>query len=223
MDRIITIACVWTGNKYPVHYVERLRSMVARHCPLPFRFICLTDHEEEINGVEMIDISRTELKRWWAKMCLLSPEIRGEGDCIYFDLDTVICGSLSPLLGAFAHDFSTCANFTVRAGHTNWPCLYGSCVMTLRDGWGGLYWDQFWNDRESTIAECGKYGDQKAIELLYPYAALLQDILPQGVFLGRREIENHLLAKPEGCSIIVFAGRHSPENCGVKWIEEELR
>lgn len=221
MDRTITIACVWMGDKYPRHYVERLRAMVARYFPLPFRFVCLTDHDVEIQGVEMFHTCHDDFPGWWAKMLLLTPTVRGAGDCIYFDLDTVLCAPLGPLLGAFAHDFAACANFTVRAGHPNWPCLYGSCVMTFRDGWGQEFFDKFWADQQKIMAHCGKYGDQKAFELVYPYAALLQDIMPQGFFLGRRDVEKHPHSRPEGCSVVVFAGRHTPENCGVQWIQKE--
>ncbi len=95
--------------------------------------------------------------------------------------------------------------------------------MTFRDGWGQTFWNQFQSNQEGFITQCGKYGDQKAFEILYPYATLLQDTMPAGFFLGRRDIENHPHVKPAGCAVVVFAGRHTPENCGVKWIMEEWR
>lgn len=224
MDREITIACVWTGQKYGQVYVERLRRMVERHFPLPFRFKVISENFTEIPGCEMIRDKRiSELSGWWAKMLLLDPGVRGEGDCIYFDLDTVICGPLGFLLGAFSHPFAICGNFTTRAGHPNWPCLYGSCVMTFRDGWGAEPFERFWQDRRRIMAAAGKYGDQKAIEIVYPYGAILQDIMPDGYFMGRREIPAHINGRPQGCSVVVFAGRRTPENCDVDWIRKEWR
>lgn len=222
MDRRLTVACVWMGQKYPQVYVERLRDMVARHLPVPFRFVVISDNLAEIPGAEIIRTPMTnDLPGWWAKMLLLSPEIRGKGDLAYIDLDTVVCGPLGVLLGAFSHPFAICGNFTARAGHPNWPCLYGSCVMTFREGWGADQFSAFWNDRKKIMARCGKYGDQKAIEMVYPYGAILQDMMPPGFFLGRREIPDHIKARPPGCSLVIFAGRHTPENCEVEWIKQE--
>src|SRR3546814_12241945 len=55
-------------------------------------------------------------------------------DLVYLDLDTVVAGDLAPLAGWDAGPFGLCANFTRLAGHSAWPCRYGSCVMSLAEG-----------------------------------------------------------------------------------------
>ena len=209
---MITVACVRTGSKYGIDYVAKLRNMVASHLPTDHRFICLTDQPETLEGVEMIPIKG--LSGWWAKMALFSPDVRGSGKCIYFDLDTVIIGDLSPLANIGA-DFATCANFT-KAVMPKYPCKYGSCVMVLADGFGADIWRSFMAESQRIIASC-KYGDQQAIEHLYPDAVLLQQVLPDGYMVGRRDFSDE---RPENAAIMIFAGQHKPHNTPHAWLKE---
>jgi hypothetical protein len=151
---------------------------------------------------------RTTKPGWWAKLDLFDPAKRPPGRCLYFDLDTVIVNSLDPL-AALDVDFGVCANFT-RAVNPKYPCRYGSCVMTFADGWGSPFVNY----------ERSRYGDQYAIEQAYPDAALLQDELPDGYFVGRREFSERV---PDGAAIMVFAGAVKPCNTKLKWVEENWR
>lgn len=167
----------------------------------------------------MIDISEYGLEGWWSKMCLLSPEIRnqyGGGRTIYFDLDTVICGDLTPLT-KYNGLFGICYNFARLAG-VDWPCSYGSCVMSLSDKAGYDIWSEFWRNKNFYQIKCGKYGDQLAIEYIWPHADLLQYQVPDGYFVGRRDFTS---TKPDNASIMVFAGKHKPHNTGIQWLKEE--
>lgn len=217
---IITYACVWIGQRYGKEYVERLRSMVLRHSKgYRVRVICLTDRREQIEGVEMIDVSEYQLDRWWPKMILFDPTIRGRGDCIYLDLDTVVVDRLRPLIELETR-FSICANFTRRAGSINYPCGYGSCVMRFGDGFGSDVWQAFRENAASIMTSCGNYGDQLAIERLHPGAPLLQDILPAGFFVGRREFNEKV---PEGASLMIFAGPEKPHTSRHSWVREHWK
>lgn len=209
---MITIACVRTGDRYGIEYVAKLRDMVARHLPIEHRFICLTDQPDKLDGVEMIPVMG--LPGWWAKMALFSQSVRGEGKCLYFDLDTVIIGDLTPLAEIDAQ-FATCANFT-RAVKADYPCRYGSCIMVLADGFGSDIWAAFMAESDRFIKGC-KYGDQQAIEQLYPDAVLLQDVLPEGYLVGRRDFTDQ---KPEKAAVMIFAGPHKPHNTPHKWLRE---
>lgn len=209
-----TIACVRVGPAYPVHYVERLRNMARRYAGREVRVICLTDRPQETpEGVEAVDVAACRLPAWWSKMLLLDPAIRGDGRCIYFDLDTVICGDLSPLLD-LEIDFGICANFARLAGAVHWPCRYGSCVMSFGHGWGFEQFSKFWPIRNEIMAECGRYGDQMAYEQIVPDAPILQDLLPDGFFLNKRDFANG----PEGASVLIFGGAHRPHNSPHQWV-----
>lgn len=212
---MITVACVWVGNKYPVEYVEKLARMVARHLSRPHRFVCLTDNDAVVAGVEFVNIAELGLREWWAKMALFSPEIRGAGRCVYLDLDTVIVGSIDPLAD-YSGEFAICENFTRLAGNKGWPCAYGSCVMVLPDGWGADLFERFMRNRNNYIATCPR-GDQQAIEKLHPNAVYLQAVLPAGFFVNRREFTDEI---PKGAALMIFAGKKKPHTERHKWIGE---
>lgn len=210
------IACVRTGNKYPVDYVYKLKAMVERHLSIHHSFICLTDRPQDLEGVETVKISDPDLIGWWGKMTLFEFSYYSDEQILYFDLDSVICDDILPL-AILKTDFAVCANFT-RAAGIDWPCSYGSCVMSIAPGFGEEIYHGFMAKKKEWMDKAGRYGDQRAIELICPDADLLQDVLPKGFFLGYRNITEK---KPEGCSVVVFAGIHKPHNCEQKWIKDE--
>lgn len=212
---MITIACVRTGTKYGIEYVERLRDMVRRHLPLEHDMVCLTDQPETVPGVRMIYLNYPELSGWWAKMVLFSFQSNNPHRLLYFDLDTVIVDDLTPL-ATIQCDFAICENFTKLAAHPDWPCNYGSCVMLMPPGFGAEIWEPFSYARQVWMQACPK-GDQQAIEQLWPNAIYLQNILPPGYFVGRRDFTDE---KPEGAAVMIFAGKHKPHNTPHTWLRE---
>lgn len=203
---MLTVCCVRTGTRYGAEYVERLRNMIARHLSMPYRFVCLTDQPEELEGVENLPAT---LPGWWAKMELFALP----GKRLYFDLDTVIVGDLTPL-AALDVPFGICDNFT-RAVMPDYPCKYGSCVMVMGNGFGRPVYDAFMAN-----PQMGPYGDQKAIEELCPDAAILQDLLPAGYLVGRRAFTD---SKPAGAAVMIFAGKHKPHNTPHRWLRDAWR
>lgn len=213
----ITYACVWIGERYGKQYVENLRNMLMRHSKgYRVRIICLTDRDEKVEGVDMIDVKKYRLEGWWPKMILFDPRVRGRGDCLYFDLDTVVVDRLRPLIELETR-FGICANFTRRSGSINHPCGYGSCVMKFGDGFGLDIWDAFADNGVNMMTACGNYGDQMAIERLHPGATLLQDVMPPGFFVGRREFTDRV---PERASVMIFAGPEKPHTSKHAWVKE---
>lgn len=205
---MITIACVWTGDKYSFTYVERLKNMIDKYLKYD-RFICLTDNKIQYDGIEMIKVKG--LPGWWAKLALFNPDIRGDGRCIFFDLDTVIIDDLTPIL-QYEGPFAICRNFA-KAKRPEYICNYGSCVMSFEHGFGREIYDQFIDKKKKFIRKC-RYGDQQAIEQLYPNADYIQDFCPPGFFVGYREFTEQ---KPDG-SIMIFAGKHKPDNSELDWV-----
>lgn len=215
MTNKITIACVWNGEKYAKVYVERLRDMI-RGQLRDVRMICLTDRADDVEGVDMIDLSDMGLQGWFMKLALFCPTIRGRGRCVYFDLDTVIIGNLRPLID-WNGDFGICENFTRAAGNKDWPCKYGSCVMSFREGWGSDVFREFSRDANGWIDRAGKYGDQWIIERLVPDASILQRELPPNFFIGYREFSDVV---PDESSVAIFAGSHKPDNSRFDWVND---
>jgi hypothetical protein len=217
---MLTIACVRSGTKYGLDYVERLRDAVARNLDRPHRIVCLTDQMTVPHGVEMVNVAGYGLPGWWAKMALFAGPWRRElGRVLYFDLDTIICGDLAPLAD-WAGEFGICESFTRLAGHRAWPCAYGSAVMSIAPDWGRDLWDEFWRTREHMMLDCPR-GDQQAIEAIAMTLGLevklLQREFPAGYFLGYRDLERHRHEQPAEAAVICFGGRSKPHNCGVLW------
>jgi hypothetical protein len=213
------IACVRTGQRYPFAYVTKLRDMVARHMPpISYAFACLTDQPEEAAGVNRIDISGAQLEGWWAKMLLFQDGWRRGHRVIYLDLDTVITGDLSPLVGAVVKQFGICSNFARAAGNTGWPCRYGSCVMVLHSTFDDRIWRAFSPSRRQAMKDNEVYGDQRVIEQIYPNATILQDVLPANYMRSYRT----LTAKPQPeTAIINFGGKSKPHNCNIDWVRSQ--
>lgn len=93
---VINVVCVLrSGGKvgYDAGWVKKLQRGVERHLSLPHRFVCLSDCD--------VDCQRIPLERsgkgFWSKVQLFKPGLF-DGPVLYLDLDTVICGSLDPVL-----------------------------------------------------------------------------------------------------------------------------
>jgi hypothetical protein len=211
---------VRTGTKYGPEYVERLAAGVNRHLRLTGCRL-LTDQPERFTGVHRVDVSDYGLGGWWAKMLLFRPDIRGPGPSLYLDLDTIALGDLSPL-EAITHRFSVCGSFAREFGNPNWPCCYGSCVMTFGDGhWGGEIWDQFCRNRRWLMGL--PHGDQQAIEALLPGVDRLQELLPSGFFMNYRELPAHPAGPRPDASLLIFGGANKPHTARERWVLDAWR
>jgi hypothetical protein len=214
----ITVACVRTGDKYSTDYVHRLRRMVSRHLDRQHRFVVLTDNPGALPDYDTVPVS-SNLPGWWAKMQLFSTAWRERQRVLYIDLDMVICGDIAPLAD-IAADFAICGSFVRATGNTTWPCKYGSCVMVLAPGWGEFVWQRFMADHSYLMGHYARTGDQHAIEALAPDGAILQELMPAGFFVHYRALSDHKDRKPDGCAVVVFAGKSKPANCSVGWVKE---
>lgn len=208
----VVIACVLVGNRYPVEYVYKLRNSVARYLDGAWDFVCYSDRI--IDGIKTIDVTNYRLEGWWAKMSLFNPIHRIGKRLVYFDLDTVIIDRLEPLIN-WNCKFGICRNFTKLGGNFEWPCNYGSCVMSINDSFGGDIWRNFWNRRNEMIEECPR-GDQQAIEKLYPNAMCFQDFLPKDYFIHYKNLTDE---KPKS-SVVIFGGKTKPHNTKFQWAKE---
>ena len=93
-EDMITIVCALrSGGDYSHVYVDKLHSALRQASDQPFRFICITDTPK--SPVEYEILLRPELfPGWWSKLAAF----RIPGPVVYFDLDTMIIGSIEPLL-----------------------------------------------------------------------------------------------------------------------------
>ena len=221
----VTVATVWTGNdKYKMSDVEKIRNMVLRNCGIwEVIFLCYTDQPEVPEGWMKVDLSYyppSMIQGWWGKMQLFDTERRGMYPTVYFDLDTVIVGSIVPLFQyAHEHYFGICSNFT-REVKPDYPCKFGSCVMTFHPEFGDepyYVWTRLYG---KLMQDAGQYGDQFVIQMMCPDAGILQGHMPRGFFVGRRNFKETL--DPEN-AVMIFAGKHKPAQSRFSWVKEHWK
>jgi hypothetical protein len=94
---VLTVACVEWGDYCGLGalYVRRLREMVARHLSLPHEFVCLTDRPAAHSGIRTAQLT-PGATGWWNKLELFRPGLFS-GRVLFFDLDTVLVGSIDGL------------------------------------------------------------------------------------------------------------------------------
>ena len=212
----LIVACVRTGTKFGFEYVTKLRNMVARHLRVPYSFACLTDMPERAEGIVFVDVSAIGLVGWWAKMLLFEPAWRGRSQIIYIDLDTVIVGNLAPLQDV-PHEFAILESPVRRAGIPSYPCKYNSSVMVIAGGRCAHIWERFDKHRSALMLAHDRYGDQAAIEELYPDAGILNSLMRKGFFLNYRELT---MIPPTDASVVNFGGPNKPANCPIPWVQQ---
>ena len=212
-----TIACVlktgvWKNRHmkitYSAKHVRWLQGMVTRFCPVPYRFVCLTD--TQIDGVETLPL-KDNLPGWWSKMELF----REFQNCFYLDLDTVLVGDISEIVN-HPHKFSALRNFS-RTPDTK---RMGSAVMAWNGDYRFLY-DRFMHAPKRHMAECSssnKWGDQGFIchELNWAFDRF-QDLFPGQIVSYKVHCKDGV---PPGASVVCFHGKPKPWDITRDWIPQ---
>lgn len=222
----IAVAVVWTRGpaNYTADDVKKIRSMVLRNSgDWDVEFLCYTDQGAAPEGWQLIDLNRyphAMRDGWWGKMQLFDSMFRGPRSVVYFDLDTVIVGDITPLFQfAEANYFGVCHNFT-REINPSYPCKFGSCVMTINKGFGDeifYAWSKLYVEMRE---RAGIYGDQKVIEIMHPDAVTLQGHMPHNFFVGRRDFKETL---EPGNAVMIFAGKYKPSKSLLPWVKEHWK
>lgn len=105
---MLTVACVWWGDKYGAEYIERLQRGVARNLSLFHRFVCLTDRDDA--PCETLPLNANHLQNNMKLMALHRPDNGLEGRVLAIDLDAVITGSLDDI-AAYDGPFAVVRDF----------------------------------------------------------------------------------------------------------------
>lgn len=92
---MITVACVFWGDKFSEDYVYNLKSMVERNTTVPHQFVCFSDRE--IDGIKTRKLI-PGYEGWWNKMQMFNTDFRLNKRVVYLDLDTLIVGNIDWLL-----------------------------------------------------------------------------------------------------------------------------
>ncbi len=194
------IACVYkTGGDYTAEYVERLAKGVARHAP-GVSFLCLTDADPASLSCNSVPL-RHNWPGWWSKMELF----RLRGPVLYFDLDTVICGDLSPLIKQ-----AKAAPFTMLSDFYR-PTLGQSGVMAWSGDQPDLYdeFSQSANKHMRAYSCAGMWGDGGFIYARRSQAERWQDVLP-GMVTSRKVAAT----RNDNERVVCYHGKPRPHETG---------
>lgn len=146
------VVCLKYGTKYGPEYVNNLYNMIHRFCSLPFRFICFTDDDFEIDSnieVKPLLCDQTNVKGWWHKLSFFQKQIYDlEGTILFLDLDIVIINSIDKF---FEYPGKFLAIWDWLHGPTN--NVFNSSVMRWQLGEQTHIWDQFQQNPEKYMKE----------------------------------------------------------------------
>ena len=207
---------------YDAHYVNVLRSMLARHLTVPYEFVCCTDDPEgidpEVRIVPLPD-EAWNLGTYNRKLYVFHPdaaEIFGPR-ILMLDLDVVLVGSLDEIS-------QRPERFVAWAGHPNNRGRFNTSLVLMDGGAFPEVWADF------NIGHLASLKD-------YGYDGLEQDwvshkVGQRGVAIPRTGagIESftpiHTRPLPESARIVFFNGRSSPPmaKCqAVSWVASNWR
>lgn len=214
---MITVACVLrSGGIYDAKWVRKLRDGVARHLTMPHRFVCLSDVGVPCERIAL----KTDWRGWWSKIELFRHGLF-DGPVLYFDLDTVIVGSLDAI-AAYPHLFTMAHEFYR-------PHLLCSTAMA----WTGDYSFIHRAFAADPVVIAAKYdavtpddrvGDQAFIEdcLKGRKVDTFRDLF------GERSIASYKVhacqaAPPADAAAVAFHGRPKPHELNTGWVPQAWR
>lgn len=211
---MLTVWCVCVGDKYTDEDVHLLRAMVGRNLNSQHQFLCLSDRK--VPGVSCL-VPDEQWPGWWMKLLLF--RYATEGHHLYFDLDSVIVGSLDRW-AEIGGQLCMPKNWA-QSGH-------GGCQSSVMS-WGANYSrisDAFDPSllRADPVHPHGRYGDTD----LWGDQGFLTHLFgnpgkpegPVGILRGVYSYKYHCGAgvPPEDARVIQFHGEPKPHQVSDPWV-----
>jgi len=146
------VICLKVGIKYSSEYVNNLYQAVRKQCD--WDFLCFTDDPSGIDlGVICHSIGPRDAEGWWAawnKVEIMGrEEIKHYKKKVFFDLDLVIQGDITPILEHDANWAAVRATWKGLSFRVNNPdeSVVNSSVMVWKDiSWVYEKWEENWKD-----------------------------------------------------------------------------
>lgn len=198
-----SVVCVLRGGgEYTPEHVRRLYQGVKKHWPAGerLRFVALTDEAIGVAGIEERSLYKP-WTGWWSKMELFLPRHDSLGDILYFDLDTIIVGSLATISApkpmTLLNDF--CRQRRLQSG-----------MMYLPKNDRALVEAAFFQDAPNIMATVR--GDGEFLHgLFYPSVCTWQQLMPDQILSYKAHVrQNRGQTVPDGASVVCFHGRPRP-------------
>lgn len=212
MAGLIVSTWCW-GDKYPQHYIDRLRAGVSRHLKQPHRF--------EVYRPGACDLNLTQIPGCYARLRMFSPAWQkangiNEGDrLVCIDLDTVITGPLDPL-------FDREEPYVIMSGgNSSNPCPFGGALQMIRAGAHPEVWSDFSLEKAAKVPFHEFHDDQGWIHHMLPGAATWKCGPDTGVYVFQKTVWPKGENLPKGARLVTFNGHRDPSKfMHVPWIKE---
>lgn len=211
---MLTVACVLKSGRfeaaiykdgYNAEDVLRLKNMVQDSISVPYRFVCFSDVEVPCDRIPL----KNGWSGWWSKVELFSEVF--DGPVLYFDLDTVICGSLDDI-ATHPHRFTMLRDF-------GWKEVANSGVMAWSGDYTAIY-EKFKEDPKSHMKKYlrpPKLGDQAYIFETQNPIELFQDVFPGQIVSYKKDC----VGKPRPADVRVVCFHGEPKGAGsAGWVKQ---
>ena len=223
------------GTVYAADHVNRLRSMLVRHCRGAHELVCITDDPTGIDGdVRIVPLwdDLAKLGRCWRRLRLFAPEMREliGPRFVSIDLDCVIVDDVTPL-------FDRSEPFVIWGPRHRKAPYCGSLWMADAGAHADL-WTKF--DEVLSPAVCRRFVGSDQAWIAYYLGA------DQPTWSGRNGVRSFRLncvpklwrdrvermtttvdEPPPGTRLVFFHGRYDPSQQAVQrafpWVQEHWR
>jgi hypothetical protein len=231
---MISIVCWMWNNGFRVflpEHVNCLQRMVARHLPLPHRFICITDEKGKFaSEVEVLPTPKSAQKvgaikspegprfpSCYRRLWTFSEEARVLGEFVLLlDIDLVVVRDLSPLAEG-EQDFIGWRPFR------DWgrQCRFGGGIYRLRTGTRTRVWEEF--SGQASIDKARRAGFRGSDQAWISYQLAEHEPYwdrSSGIY-SIRDLKNREEQLPPDARLVQFNGPCKPWQSQLKWVQRE--
>ena len=213
---IIIACCLWgdfPDTGWSEEYVRRLRNGVSRHLPVAHRFVCFSDRQIYVDGIEVRELKPPSWRGNLPKTFVYSPEAELVGRVLLFDLDNVIVGDLSDMA---AYDGPFCVRGRLQNRRPRQPD--GDMISFEA---GNDIARKLWHAATSSAVEKQTEGREREFILQHaPDCDQWQDVCPNQVFSYRLQCRGRL---PSNARVVSCHGRPRPHQITEPFIVENWR
>lgn len=172
------------SKDYDYDYVDKLVDGLEQHC---------SDFELDV-------IEDPPWPRWWSKMGMFSPDVRG--DFLYLDLDTVLVGNIDDL---FIGKLTVLTDLNV-------PGDMASGIMFVPEADREEIWRNWIADPDYHIRQQAGHGDGGFLSQFWKNkAARWQNEFPGRIVSFKNDCKQEA---PQGASVICYHGQPRPRDTG---------
>jgi hypothetical protein len=189
----------WMDPFLAVEYISKLQAGIARNLTLKHKFICFTNEDVQIKGVETRMFGSPSYKGCLPKLCAFDPKNGLEGRVVMLDLDIVITGDLDEM---FSYDGSFMTREAFRV-----PGKSGGDMVFFEAGKHPDIWMDF-RFKTSRFISTYKAQERSVYRDLRPDCDFVQRNYPGQVLSYRNHVKK--TGMTDSCRVVSFHGKPRP-------------